>query len=199
MNPGLRTLAGSAGRAVTTVAGRVSSLRQNRGVMAAIAILLFLAGLYYLAQFATTYFKKPVEYVNAVLVLQVKDTNVSVEVAPVEVGFTRNPRFYGVIRSSWSECDDGVRYTVTIDNREMLGPYCSGSLAAGLASLLKTGLRTSLIVQLPPGYHRFSVVVMGVGEEPVYKVVATRLPSVDEVKRCGGVWPCGGENVEQNR
>ena len=190
---------GAARRMGQAASGLVRRAADTPGVLQAIAVVLLIMGLYFGYQFLMTVVQKPVEYVRATVTVEIKDKNVVVDVFPSEVGITHNPRFYSVVHSSWNECSDGVRYTVTVDSKQMFGPYCSGIIGAGLSNLLGQKLVSSLVIELPPGTHVFNVVVMGVDDKPIMKIVKVYLPNVAEVKACGGVWPCtGGGQTEQN-
>lgn len=113
-----------------------------------------------------------------------------VNVYLIEVGRKVNPGYYRA-SSAWSECREGIAYSVAVDQNGVYGPYCMSGLASFFEKLLSSGrLSSHFTIVLPPGVHHFKILAMKDGKLWRVSSFDYVVPTPDEVKLCGGVWPC---------
>ncbi len=155
-----------------------------------LSTLLTLAGLLFLVYSGYQTFSPRKAYGVVSIDLSFANDNYDVNVYLLEVGKKVNPDYYKA-SSAWSECREGVAYSVAVDQNGVYGPYCMSGLTSFFEKLLSSGrLNSHFTVILPPGSHHFKILVMKDGKLWHVSTFDYVVPTPDEVKLCGGVWPC---------
>lgn len=194
MNPILAYLASrKAKRTFRRVRRTTSRIVKSPAFLAAMGALAILGGLFYFFQFASSVVGPRHELAVLALDLTFTDKNVQVAAYYPEVGEYYSLAPYQLVRSSWSECSQGVSYTVYVDGNVSYGPYCLSGVGGFLKTLLEGGVYSHIEFALPPGYHTIRLVYTRDGKIVSVRTMVFTAPSVDDIKSCGGVYPCGGE------
>lgn len=158
-----------------------------------LATLLALAGLFFTMIAVIDLLAPKHELALVTFDLNIGADSVGVSAMVQEVGIYTDKKPYDLISSSWSECSTGTSVVIYVDSNVSYGPFCTSGIFEFAEKLIQAGkLHHSFTVALPPGIHTLRISVSEDGHLlTVSAPISIYVPSIDEVVKCGGLWPCG--------